>query len=31
MSIADIVIIVLVALMALIGLWKGFFKTLVTF
>ncbi len=31
MSIADIVIIVLVALMGLIGLWKGFFKTLVTF
>ena len=31
MSIADIVIIVLVVLMALIGLWKGFFKSLVTF
>lgn len=31
MSIADIVIIVVVALMALIGLWKGFFKTVISF
>ena len=31
MSIADIVIIVVVALMALIGLWKGFFKSLISF
>ncbi len=31
MSIADIVIIALVALFALIGLWKGFFKTLISF
>lgn len=31
MSIADIIIITMVAFMALIGLWKGFFKTLITF
>lgn len=31
MAITDIVIIVIVALFALIGLWKGFFKTLISF